>query len=69
MIYVFSICEYGGGEIASCRVTCTEDFADGFELGLKMRIDEAAYYILREEIDEGGVDGHTAIIEPWTNAA
>ena len=60
MTYVFTICEYGGGEMASCRLTCREEFADGFELGLKMRIDEDTHYIVREEIGEGDVGDHAA---------
>ena len=69
MIYLFTICEYGGGEIASCTVTCAEDFADGFERGVSTWIDEATCYILREEVGEGDGDGHTAIVEPWADAA
>ena len=63
--YVFTICAYGGGEIASCRLTCGEEFADGFELGLKMRIDEDTHYIVREEIGEGDGADHVATLEPW----
>ena len=69
VIYVFSICAYGGGVIASCRVTCTEEFADGFERGVSMHVDEEAYYIVREAIGEADVDGKSAVIEPWTKAA
>ena len=69
MTYVFTICEYGGGEMAYCTLTCNEEFAVGFELGLKMRIDEETYYIVREEIGEGDVADDTATLEPWIEAA
>ncbi len=62
MTYLFTICEYGGGEIASCKLTCEEDFADGFELGVNMRINEDTHYIVREEIGEEDVAGHAAEI-------
>ena len=52
MIYLFTICEYGGGEIAWCTLTCEEGFADGFELGVRMRINEEVHYLVREEIGE-----------------
>ena len=60
MIYLFTICEYGGGEIAWCTLTCEEGFADGFELGVRMRINEEVHYIVREEIGEEDLAGHTA---------
>jgi hypothetical protein len=68
VIYAFSICAYGGGVIASCRVTCAEGFADGFERGVSMHVDETAFYIVREAIGEADIDGNTAVIEPWTAA-
>jgi hypothetical protein len=67
--YEFTICEYGGGEIASCRLTCGEAFADGFELGLRIRIEEDAYYIVREELGEGDDADHGVTLEPWVEAA
>ena len=66
MIYLFTICEYGGGEIAWCTLTCEEDFADGFELGVRMRLNEDVHYIVREEIGEEDLAGHTATVGPWT---
>jgi hypothetical protein len=69
VIYVFTICEYGGGEIAFCRLTCGEAFADGFEAGVRMRIDEDTHYIVREEIGETVEAGHAATLEPWIEAA
>ena len=60
VIYLFTICEYGGGEIAWCTLTCEEGFADGFELGVRMRINEEVHYIVREEIGEEDLAGHTA---------
>jgi hypothetical protein len=69
MIHLFTICEYGGGEVASCTLTCDEDFADGFELGVTMRIDADTYYIVREEIGEADVAGSAFILEPWVEAA
>ena len=69
MIYLFTICEYGGGEIAWCTLTCEEGFAEGFELGVRMRINEEVHYIVREEIGEEDLAGHTAAIGPWTQAA
>jgi hypothetical protein len=67
--YLFTICEYGGGETASCRLTCGEEFADGFELGVQMRIDEETHYSVREEIAEGEFAGHVATLEPWIETA
>ena len=69
MIYLFTICEYGGGEIAWCTLTCEEGFADGFELGLKTHIDEEAHYVVREEIGEEDAGGHLATVGPWIQAA
>ena len=69
MIYLFTICEYGGGEIASCTLTCEEDFAHGFELGVRMRLNEDLHYIVREEIGEEDLAGHTATAGPWIQAA
>ena len=60
---------YGGGEIAWCTLTCEEDFADGFELGVRMRIDEEVHYIVREEIGEEDLAGHTATAGPSIQAA
>ena len=60
MIYLFTICEYGGGEIAWCTLTCEEGFADGFERGVRMHINEEVHYIVREEIGEEDLAGHTA---------
>ena len=69
MIYRLTICEYGGGEIAWCTLTCKEGFADGFELGVRMHIDKEMHYLVREEIGEEDLVGHTATIGPWTQAA
>jgi hypothetical protein len=69
VIYRFTVCEYGGGEIASCTLTCAEDFADGFEFAVKTHIDEATHYIVREVIGEEDVAGHVVILEPWIEAA
>ncbi len=69
VIYVFTICEYGGGELASCRLTCAEAFADGFELGVRMCIDEDTYYIVREEVGEVDDGDHGVTLEPSTEAA
>ena len=69
MIYLFTICEYGGGEIAWCTLTCEEGFAHGFELGLRTHIDEDAYYVVREEIGEADDGGHLATLGPWIQAA
>jgi hypothetical protein len=55
--------------IASCRVTCTEEFAEGFERGVSMHVDDEAHYIVREAIGEADVDGKSAVIEPWTKVA
>ena len=48
MIYRFTLCESGGLEIASCRLTCDAEFADGFERGMTLRIDQDSQYIVRE---------------------
>lgn len=69
MIYLFTICEYGGEAIASCTLTCDEDFAHGFELGVTECINEDTQYIVREEIGEEDVAGHAFILEPWIEAA
>jgi hypothetical protein len=69
MIYLFTVCEYGGGEIASCTLTCEADFADGFERGVTMRINEDTHYIVREEIGEADVADRAFILEPWAEAA
>jgi hypothetical protein len=69
VIYLVTVCEYGGAEVAACRLTCSDEFADGFERGLKMCIDEDTHYVLREEIGECDVADHTAILEPWVEAA
>ena len=52
MIYRFTLCERGGVEIASCRLTCDEEFADGFERGMELRIDDESQYIVREALGE-----------------
>ena len=52
MIYRFTLCERGGVEIASCRLTCDAEFADGFERGMELRIDAETQYIVRESIGE-----------------
>jgi hypothetical protein len=69
MTYRFTICEYGGGEIAWCTLSCEEDFAVGFELGVSVRLDEDVHYIVREEIGEADLTGDTATVGPWTSAA
>ena len=69
MTYLFTICEYGGGEIAWCTLTGEEGFARGFELGLRTHIDEEVHYIVREEIGEEDVAGHFATVGPWFQAA
>jgi hypothetical protein len=66
---MFTICAYGGGELATCTLTCSEEFADGFERGLTLRIDEDTHYIVREEICESDVGDHAAVLEPWIEAA
>jgi hypothetical protein len=43
-------------EVAACAVTCDEDFADGFERGLNLRIDAETHYLVREEIGKGVTD-------------
>jgi len=67
--YLFTLCEYGAGEVASCELTCEEDFADGFERGLNLRINQETHYILREEIGEEAPGDHVAVLEPWAEAA
>ena len=51
MNYRFTLCERGGVEIASCRLTCDAEFADGFERAMNLRIDDDSQYIVRESID------------------
>jgi hypothetical protein len=67
--YLFTICEYGGEEVAWCTLTCGKRFAEGFELGVRMRLNEDVHYIVREEIGEEDVDDHTATVGPWIEAA
>jgi hypothetical protein len=69
MTYLLTICEYGGGEIAWCTLTCEEGFAVGFELGVSMRLDEDVHYIVREEIGEADLADATATVGPWIQAA
>ena len=69
MTYLFTICEYGGGELAWCALTCDEGFAVGFELGVRMRLDEDVQYIVREEIGEADPAGGTPTVGPWIQAA
>ena len=69
MTYLFMVCEYGRGEIGWCMVTCDEAFADGFELAVKAHLDEEVHYIVREEIGEEDLVGHTASVGPWIQAA
>jgi hypothetical protein len=69
MTYRFTICEYGGEEVAWCTLTCGERFAEGFERGVRMRLDEDLHYIVREEIGEEDTDDHTATVGPWIQAA
>ncbi len=67
--YLFTLCEYGGGEKASCKLICDEAFAEGFERGLNLRIDEDKHYIVREELGEEDVADDVAVLDPWTEAA
>ena len=69
MIYLFTLCEYGGGESATCRLTSDEAFADGFERGLNLRINQETHYIVREEIGDEAAPDRLAELEPWTEAA
>ena len=69
MTYLVTVYEYGGGEIASCGLTCDKEFADGFERGLTMCIDEDTHYIVREEIGESDIADHAATVELWIEAA
>lgn len=55
MTYLFTLCEYGGGEIAATKLISDEAFADGFERGVNMRINDETHYIVREEIGEEDV--------------
>jgi hypothetical protein len=50
--YRFTLCERGGVEIASCRLTCDAEFADGFERAMNLRIDDDSQYIVRESLGE-----------------
>ncbi len=52
MIYRFTLCERGGVVIASCRLTCDREFADGFERAMNLRIDDDSQYIVRESLGE-----------------
>lgn len=54
MIYRFTLCESGGVEIASCQLTCDAEFADGFERGMSLRIDQDSQYIVRELLRDSG---------------
>jgi hypothetical protein len=69
VIYQFTLCEYGGGELASCRLICDEDFADGFERGLNTRIDQETHYLVREELRDAEATGRVAELDPWREAA
>jgi len=69
VIYLFTLCEYGGGESASCKLVCEEAFADGFERGLNLRIDQETHYVVREEIGDEGLAGRVAELGPWIEAA
>jgi hypothetical protein len=69
VIYLFSVCEYGGGEIGWCTVSCEESFADGFELAVKMHINEETHYVVREVIGEEDTAGHAPSLDPWIEAA
>ena len=69
MIYLFTLCEYGGGESATCRLSSDEAFADGFERGLNLRINRETHYIVREVIDDEAASNRLAELEPWTEAA
>jgi hypothetical protein len=48
--YRFTLCERGGVEVASCRLTCDAEFADEFERAMNLRIDNTWQYIVRESI-------------------
>jgi len=67
--YLFTLCEYGGGETASCEVVCDEAFADGFERGLHLRLNQDTHYVVREEIDDESLAGRIAELGPWIDAA
>jgi hypothetical protein len=68
MIYLFTICEYGGGEIAWCTLHCGESFAAAFEFGVSTRLDEDVHYIVREELGEADLAEDTASVGPWIPA-
>jgi hypothetical protein len=69
VIYLFTLCEYGGGESATCKLTSGEAFADGFERGLNLRINQETHYIVREEISDDAVADRLAELDPWIEAA
>jgi hypothetical protein len=69
VIYLFSVCEYGGGEIAWCTLSSGEGFADGFELGVKLRINQETHYVVREAIREEDIAGNAPSLDPWIEAA
>jgi hypothetical protein len=69
VIYLFSVCAYGGGEVAWCTLSCEEDFADGFELGVNLRINQETHYIVREEIGEESFGCHAPSFDPWIEAS
>ena len=64
MIYRFTLCERGGVEIASCRLTCDAEFADGFERAMYLRIDDDSQYIVRESIGESAPETHPGPSRP-----
>ena len=69
VIYLFTICEYGGGEIAWCTLTCEEGFADGFELGVRMRINEDVHYARAERSAKKTSPATPQPLVPWTEGA
>ena len=69
MTYLFTVCEYGRGEIGWCIVTCEQGFADGFELALTTHLDAELHYVVREQIGEEDIAGQTATVGPWIQAA
>ena len=60
MMYRFTLCERGGVEIASCRLTCDAEFADGFERAMNLRIDDNSQYIVRESMGEAEAEPENA---------
>ncbi len=68
-VYLFTVCEYGGGELASCRLVCAEPFADGFERGVNLRLDGETQYLVREELGEADAARGHAILDGWIEAA